>query len=426
MKKPFWLLFSADVLVVLGEAIGLFCIEVLLFQKTGSTGLMGSLVFCFVLPETVLRLLGTGFIDRFNRIKLMSTLNIIRGMVIGGLCISLFMGTFHIWLFFIAAMILGSCAALFLPTGMALIPNLVEKDQLVRGYSLLESFSSSARVSGPLVASFFIACSGAESGMWIFAGSVFLGSILIRFIKNPSQESLEKSTNNSTISFSQIKKDIGEGFSFFRQIPALTVVMLLAAITTMGMAMWFMLLVPYGQKVLHINYTQISLLSSLFFVGIICAAIITGWIGNVHSRSKFMMGSLISTGIFTCLISFTTNYYLALSLFFLLGMTMPFFNTHSQSIFAQLIPDSHLGRVMSVRLLLGQGSIPLGSLTGGWISEWFGTPSIFFIAGALSILAGIIGLLIPWLNQIDGNLDELASEIKEKFAPLPVQEKESA
>lgn len=428
MKKSFWFLFSADVMVVLGEAIGLFCIEVLLFQKTGSKGLMGSLAFCFAFPEFILRLLGTGFIDRFDRIKLMSTLNIIRGLVLGGLCILILTGTFSIWLFFAVAVVLGCCSAWFLPAGMALIPNLLHKEQLVRGYSLLESFASIARLSGPLLASFFIAWSGAESGIGIFAGSVILGSILIALIKTQQiEESVTKvSTTPAPISLSQIRKDIGEGFSFFQQIPSLTVIMLLLAISNMGMAMWFMLLVPYGQEVLHINYTQISLLSSLFSLGIIFASFTTSWIGEVRSRSKVMVGSFMATGLITCLISFTTNYYLVLALFFLLGTTIPFFNSHSQSIFGKLVPDSHRGRVMSFRLLLGQGAIPIGNMAGGWIAEGLGTPTIFFIAGASTMIAGIIGFFIPWLTQIDGNLDHLANRIKQQFAPPTVQKKETS
>lgn len=428
MKKSFWFLFSADVLVVLGEAIGLFCIEVLLFQKTGSKGLMGTLAFCFAFPEFILRLLGTGFIDRFDRIKLMSTLNIIRGLALGGLCILVLSGTFSVWLFFAVAVILGCCSAWFLPAGMALIPNLLEKEQLVRGYSLLESFASIARLSGPILASFFIAWSGAESGIGLFAGSVILGSILIALIKTqPIDQTVTKATTPPTpISISQVRKDIGEGFSFFRQVPALTVIMLLLAVSNMGMAMWFILLIPYGQEVLHITYTQISFLSSLFSLGIICASFTASWIGEVRSRSKVMVGSFVVSGLITCFISFTTNYYFVLALFFLLGTTLPFFNAHSQSIFGQLVPDSHRGRVMSFRLLLGQGAIPIGNMAGGWISEGYGTPSIFLIAGGVTMVAGIIGLFIPWLNQIDGNLDRLANQIKQRFTPSTTPDTETA
>lgn len=429
MKKSFWFLFSADVLVVLGEAIGLFCIEVLLFQKTGSKGLMGSLAFCFAFPEFILRLLGTGFIDRFDRIRLMSTLNIIRGVVLlGGLCTVVLTGIFSVWLFFAIAVVLGCCSAWFLPAGMALIPNLLEKEQLVRGYSLLESFASIARLSGPLLASFFIAWSGAESGIGIFAGSVILGSILIALIKTQQVDKLitNAPTTHAPISFSQVRKDISEGFAFFRQVPALTVIMLLLAVSNMGMAMWFMLLVPYGQEVLQIGYTKISLLSSLFSLGVICASFTASWIGEVRSRSKVMVGSFVVTGLITCLISFTTNFYLVLALFFLLGSTLPFFNAHSQSIFGQLVPDSHRGRVMSFRLLLGQGAIPIGNMAGGWISEAFGTPTIFLIAGAATMVAGLVGLFIPWLSQIDGNLDLLANKIKQQCTPSIRQEQETA
>lgn len=419
MKRAFWFLFSADVFVILGEAIGLFCIEVLLYQQTGSKGLMGTVAFCFALPEFSLRLLGSAFIDRFDRIKLMSTINLVRGITLAILCTLAFLDFFSVWLFFIGAIILGACSAWFLPSGMALIPTLLEKEHLVRGYSLLESFSSLARLSGPFFASLFISWSGAEMGIGFFAGTVLIGSILIWLISTQPvyKERILLEIKSTELSWRQVRTDLSEGFSFFRRVPSLTVIMLLLAVSNFGYSLWMMLLVPFGVEVMKISITQISILNSVFSLGVISGSLFTSWLGEIRQRSKMMTGSFVATGLFTLIIPFAPNYAMLLVFFFLQGTTIPFFNANSSSIFGQLIPDSHRGRVMSFRLLLGQGAIPIGNMAGGWIAEAWGISSLFYIAGILTMVAGFIGLSLPWLKEVDGDLEPLATSIKRELIP---------
>lgn len=130
-----------------------------------------------------------------------------------------------------------------------------------------------------------------------------------------------------------------------------------------------------------------------------------------------MLGSFVATGSFIVLISMSREFILTLCLFFLLGLTIPSFNSYSSALYGLLVPDSYRGRVMSVRLLLGQGMIPLGGFLGGIVSESFGLPLLLLLSGVIQIVCGLIGFLMPLLRGIDGDLTPLSEQIKKKLDP---------
>jgi MFS family permease len=169
--------------------------------------------------------------------------------------------------------------------------------------------------------------------------------------------------------------------------------------------------------VLNITAVQIGMLMPAFSLGIITGTLITSWLGEVKRRSVLMLSSFIAMGSLIVLISMSREFILTVGLFFLLGLTIPFFNSYSSALYGQLVPDNYRGRVMSVRLLLGQGMIPLGGFLGGIVSESFGLPLLLLLSGIIQILCGLIGFFMPLLRGIDGDLTPLSEQIKKKLDP---------
>jgi MFS family permease len=406
--------------------IFVFCLEVMVYQMTQSKGMMGSVIFAFAFPAFLLRLIGAPLIDRFDRVKIILVLNIVRSCTISIFFIVSLTDYIAVWQFFVICAILGSCAAWFLPAGMALLPNLLKKEQLVRGYSLLETSTSMATLLGPIIGGTLVGWSGPEVGIGFYAGILMIGSFL-NFLLSRQRDQfsnpLEIPSNQGTSwNWRQFAQEWKRGFTFFRYVPALVGIMSLLAISNFCFATWHQLLVPLGIEVLHVNIRMISFLGPSMSLGVMCGAFITTWIGDIQARSKMMTGSFVLTGLVVLGISFSDNYWITLFLFFLFGVSIPFFNSYSSSIFGQLVPDAYRGRVMSVRLLIGQGLVPIGNITGGWVSEAIGLPPMLMMAGILTIIAGVIGLAIPLLKQIDGNLDGLQQEIKKNLEGAALKE----
>ncbi|SEM69547.1 MFS transporter [Lihuaxuella thermophila] len=417
-NRPFWLLLSAETISALGDMIGLFSIEWLLYQMTGSKWLMGSVLVAFSLPEVIIRLIAAPLIDRVDRVRLMSALNALRFFTLLALALFAFTRTIEVWHIFVAAVVLGSCSALFIPAGMALVPNLLGKQHFVRGYSLMDGFTNTARLLGPVIGSTLVSVSDPSAGIGVNAVTYALSAALLFLLPKQTTSHSERE-QLSACSWKQLARDWAAGFLFFRQVPALFVIMILLAVSNLCFSSWNMLIIPLGQEVLNIRAVQIGLLMPAFSLGIITGTLITSWLGEVRRRRVLMLGSFIAMGIFIVLMSMSREFILTLCLFFLLGLTIPFFNSYSSALYGQLVPDNYRGRVMSVRLLLGQGMIPLGGFLGGVVSESFGLPLLLLLSGIIQILCGLIGLFMPLLRGIDGDLTPLAEQIQKKLAPHP-------
>ncbi len=80
---------------------------------------------------------------------------------------------------------------------------------------------------------------------------------------------------------------------------------------------------------------------------------------------------------------------------------MAFFNVHNTTINQQTVPDRLMGKVLSVRLVIIRGVMPLGVVVGGVVSELWGIRPLFILIGTLISSAAIIGIVFPYFKFID-------------------------
>ena len=81
--------------------------------------------------------------------------------------------------------------------------------------------------------------------------------------------------------------------------------------------------------------------------------------------------------------------------FGLIAVTGPAFNVVLASYRYALVPDALQGRVSSVVLLVAWGTIPLGSLSAGYLIEWIGTVETMLVMAAVMLAVAVAGSLMP-------------------------------
>jgi MFS family permease len=101
-------------------------------------------------------------------------------------------------------------------------------------------------------------------------------------------------------------------------------------------------------------------------------------------------------------LSFITNYWLALAAMFCIGFGMVTQLSTSNSLLQLNVPDHLRGRIMSLFSLIIIGSIPLGSMLYGGVAHYFG-PSRALTWGSLAAAAAAALILLrhPALMQLD-------------------------
>lgn len=379
--------------------------EWLVYDLTGSKLAMGALALSSGIPELLLRLVGSPLSDRLHRVRFMACLAAIRLLAIAlplGMGLA---GQLQLWHLFAAASLSGACAALFMPTAMAVIPGIAHKQRLTRTFAIIDGCKGAAALLGPALAGVLTAASGALPALGVNA-LCYTAAIATLLCLPRAGKPVRPS---GSFSISSYVREIGEGFTFYRQFPAMLAVMGMASVSNLSsIAVWTMM-VPYVREVLHRDAATMGTLTTFSALGSLAGLGMISLLGEMKHRRLVMLGSLGSIGLFTALWGLIPSFPFALIAVFAAGALGPFFGSISSSLHGRLVPSDLQGRVNSIRFLIGGSLQPFGAFAGAAIAEHFGVPALFVAAGLLPVICASVALLLPGLKALDGDLTELES-----------------
>ncbi|QUL55447.1 MFS transporter [Paenibacillus tritici] len=404
-KRSYYGLLSTVSLSAFGDAFGLLAMEWLVYELTGSKLAMGALALSSMLPEQVLRLLGSPLSDRLPRVRFMACLAALRLLA---LLLPLGMGLaghLQLWQLFAAASLSGACSALFMPTAMAVIPGVAGTGKLMRAFAIIDGCKGAAALLGPALAGILTAASGALPALGVNAVCYTAAIAMLLWLPRVGKQSAAGPA--AAFSLSSYLREVAEGFSFYRQFPAMLTIMMMAAVSNLSsMAIWTMM-VPYVREVLHRDAAAVGTLSTASALGYLAGLGAISLMGEIQKRRAVMLGSLGLSGIITMLWGFIPSYSFALFAVFAAGLMGPFFSSLSSSLHGRLVPGHLQGRVNSVRFLIGGSLSPLGALAGGAVAELYGVSVLLLTAGILPALYAGVALRLPGLKTLDGDLSVL-------------------
>lgn len=357
IKRSYYGLLSTITLSAFGDAFGLLAMEWLVYELTGSKLAMGALALSSGIPELLLRLLGSPLSDRLHRVRFMACLAAIRLLAIAlplGMGLA---GQLQLWHLFVAAGLSGACAALFMPTAMAVIPGVADSRKLVRAFAIIDGSKSAAVLLGPALAGALTAASGAlpalSINMLCYVAAI---TTLLCLQKLP-----KPSPAPGRFSIAIYVREIAEGFTFYKQFPAMLTIMMMASISNLSsIAVWTMM-VPFVREVLHRDAATMGTLSTVFALGTLVGLSVISMIGEIKKRRFVMLGSLGTIGLVTTLWGLFPSFSFALAAVFATGTIGPFFGSLSSSLHGRLVPSNLQGRVNSIRFLIGGGLQPFGA-----------------------------------------------------------------
>ena len=139
----------------------------LIFEITGSTGAVGIVTFCGMVPSLLFGPIGGALADRFDR-RLMAMwsagFGVLFSALLGILAIS---GHVVMWHVVVLSILQGTAFAAVTPASEALIPSLVPREHLLNAISFRGIARHGSKVIGPLLGGVLIVERSDGSG-WVF------------------------------------------------------------------------------------------------------------------------------------------------------------------------------------------------------------------------------------------------------------------
>lgn len=347
-----------------------------------------------MLPTIVIQMFAGPYLDRWDRKKVMIFSEWFRAVIFLIPAILLPLDVLESWHLYMVSIAIGLAQPLFYPASMAYIADILPKDKLTKGNSILEGTGQIMTLLGPTFGGILISTFSVELVLFILILALGAAGFLLMF--NPSSKKQRVEQKESW--FIQFK----EGLQFYRVYPVLFWIGIMMMIINFSSGAAQPMFLPYITDELGGTAFQYGLFTSAFSLGMVFGSFLMGLLKEPKNRKKVMLGSLFMNGLFLVGLAWTPYYWLALVFSFGQGLFAIIFNINNTTLYQRRVPEHLRGRVFSVRILLAQAGIPFGAALGGLFAEAFSIPLLFAVLGVIIILTN----LTCWLHPIFEKLND--------------------
>jgi len=301
-----------------------------------------------------------------------------------------------IWLVYLAGFLESTASQFFGPANNALLPTLVEEDQLITANSLDSLGENSARLVGPALGGVLLATIGLSGVVIFYISTYLLAALLMYFIRVPLSE--EESTTREKGSVGSVLTafwgEFAAGLKFVVGEPALSRIFIVLGIAMLGDSILTVLFVAFYQDVVGVGPTEFGLVLTVRGLAGIIGGIVIGTIGSRFKPDLLISFGLIGSGI--ALIAMVIWPIYAISLFILILISVPLMAwlISSQTWMQSNSPGEYRGRVFGVYGTLSALFSLVGMLFASGLGDTLGITTTLYFGGSIYILAGLLALVL--------------------------------
>ena len=382
--RDFCLMWVGACASTIGTFVQQFAQSWLVYDLTKDPFYLGLDLFLGQLPIIMFSLFGGVFADRLDRRKMLLTSQYIQ-MACAFLLAFLFAThVVKVWHILALSFVVGVGQSFGGPAYSALLPTLVDPEDLANAIAMNSIQFNLARVLGPTLGGFTYTLLGPTwcftvNGISYLAVIATLFMIRVKFVPAKSHE--------------PVMKSMGEGIRFIRRREGMSALVVLAFCTTLfGFSLTGFLPV-FVQSIFHKGPETYTLLLVFSGAGSICGALIVAAMEKFKGQQRLTV--LILTFLGFVIAAFSLSKWLPLSclLIFLTGVAIMASASLMLSLVQLITTDAMRGRVMSVYNLAFRAGIPLGSLTLGKLIPIFGVAKTLSGAGLMLVAVSIYFLI---------------------------------
>lgn len=332
-------------------------------------------------------LFGGVIADRFRRKKIIILSDFLSGLIC--LCLSLISKqTWLIYAVILTNALLAFLSAFSTPAYNAFTREIVEKDNITRVNSYLQTLATLVKIIVPMLALGIYHMIGIRGALGLDGLSFLLSALIVAFV----QPILEEASKTDKFSVKIILDDLVSGFHYVAKNRQIYLLIALSAGVNFFMA-GYSLLLPYSNQMFpKITGNSYAMFLTAEAIGGVIGAVISGKIRYKLSTGQ-LMALLSIFGGFVALAP--VLYFLKPSIFLLAlspvgsGIFMTLFNIQSFSLVQREVASEYLGRVLGIVFTVAILFMPLGTALFTLIFTPSNPFNFFYIGCSVIILSFI-------------------------------------
>ncbi len=347
---------------------------------TTSAFTLGLLNFAAGLPMLALAMYGGTVADRHDKRVILIATQIVQIALALGIGWLVATGQIAIWHVLVAGVLLGISTAFEMPAASALVPELVEKEQLQAAIAVDRSVFHATRLIGPAIGGWLVATLGTAAAFFANAASYLALTIAVLTLNPRARGTDAEEALRQT--------GMKDGFAYVRRDPPTLAMITLLSLASFCISPFFMVLMPlYSRHVLNIPAQSHGLLMGSSGIGAFVGSI---WLLSIpsHRRTTYLR---VGVGLICiCMLALSAAHALWQAILAMIALTLGTSTLFglANTVIQERAPDAIRGRISAIVGLSLFGILPFSGLLVSKVSDLLGLREAMATGGLLFGLAG--------------------------------------
>jgi MFS family permease len=321
--------------------------------------------------------------DRIDRRKVMFFIQIISALTALGLALLVSTHAIRVWHIFVLGAITSTTWAFEQPVRQALLPQLVDRDDLVNAIALNAVVWNGAGLLGPSLVGLSVAYIGIAGCFYanVISYLAVIGALL--------RMQLPKTDIAPSAG---VLNSLRDAFGYVRGERIITTFLIVSALFNIFGRSYITLLPVVAKEVLRVGASGFGFVSAGPGLGTIIGSLTLASLGRVQARRGILVALLLSFSICLCAFAVSSDAWAAFVILVVVGALSTVFETLINTSIQLRVVESFRGRVSGFYGLTGGGLREFGGMQAGFVAEWTSAPVAIASGSVVLAIAGYLVL----------------------------------
>lgn len=378
-NRDFLLMLQGNLVSAIGDLLYSVAIGYWVFEKTGSSGLMGVMSSISMFVTMFLSPFSGSIVDKCDRKWVIVGMDVVRGILMLGVGALAFTDTLRVPWVLAAAFLASLCGVFFSPAVSTLMLDIIPHDDMVRGQSVFASMNSMVNLVGKAFSGMLVAFLGVPLIVVLNGISYLLSALTELFIRVP--KTLQQ---GNAITVKSVLGDFWTAVKLIFSDRFMKLFIPCALILNLLGAGPMSLMLPF---VLEKGFT-VDMYGYLMSVEMAASVLCVAVLGAVKLKPKarfWLMGlGFIASGIFYILAYLSTGFSLMCVMMFLGSLGNCAGNTIFNASMMLALPEENRGAILGFISAAATGGCALSAVIFGVLGDVFPLYLVFVAGTVLS------------------------------------------
>jgi hypothetical protein len=379
---------------MIGDQFYLVALPWLVLGLTGSGLALGTMMMAAAVPRAVLMLMGGAASDRLTPRTVLLATTWTRTALVAIVAALTWLHVVQLWQLYVLSVLFGTADAFGMPAGQALLPTLVEPEQLTSANAMFAGSMQASGLLGPAPAGLVVSAWGVATAFFADAVSFIFAIVPLARLPRTSAPPVPEHERASVL------RSIADGVRYVWRDPALRSLMLIVASVNLWATGPLTVGMPLLAKLRFGSSAAFGTMMSCFGGGALAGMALAGALKPRRRRGYLFLGFVGGESIFLVAMPLIRAFPLLALDLVVVGIFAGIANVSIIAWIQSHVDHALMGRVMSVVMFAAIGLMPFSLMLAGLVADRHLT-GMLVAAGALIGATTIVAGLSPATRHID-------------------------